>query len=99
MGFFFRVNMFFGGCKYSIVNGTPLIQTGGCEHDQSGNIRLGARGLVRDDNGNQVDGWVRNQADSAGGVSVKYSVRNYGEKPVRKYSVYYYPADGAPMTT
>lgn len=52
-------------------------------------------GLVRDSNGNLADGWISNQADSSGGVSVKYSVRNYGDKPVRKYAVYFYPVDGA----
>lgn len=55
----------------------------------------GHEGLVRDSEGRLVDGWVANQADDSGGVSVKFKVHNYGDKPVRKYSLYFSPSNGA----
>ena len=42
-----------------------------------------------------IDGeWIANRANSAGGVSVRYSVWNY-KKPVKKYTVYFKAYDGA----
>ncbi len=40
-------------------------------------------------------GWHIFQANSAGGVSVKGIVTNYGEKAVKKYSVYFVACNGA----
>lgn len=41
------------------------------------------------------DGWVSHQANSAGGVSVKFSVKNYGTKNVKKFRVYFSAYNGA----
>ena len=42
-----------------------------------------------------LSGWHPNQANSAGGVSVKALVVNYGKKAVKKYTVYFVAYDGA----
>ena len=55
----------------------------------------GHEGLVRDSSGSLVDGWISNKANSAGGVSVKFTVRNYGTKPVKKFTVWFTPYNGA----
>lgn len=44
-------------------------------------------------NGQNV--WQSHKADSAGGVSVKYTVKNYGRKPVKKYAIYFKAYNGA----
>lgn len=41
-----------------------------------------------------VNGWVSKSANSSGGVSVKYDVKNYG-KPVTKFTVYFKAYNGA----
>ncbi|MDE6036213.1 MAG: hypothetical protein K2G36_09925 [Ruminococcus sp.] len=41
------------------------------------------------------DEWHYFQADSAGGISVKYSVKNWGPKPVKKYTIYFKAYNGA----
>ncbi|MDE7138372.1 MAG: hypothetical protein K2O29_07950 [Ruminococcus sp.] len=39
--------------------------------------------------------WISNHANSAGGVSVNARVHNYGEKAVKKYTVYFSAYNGA----
>ncbi|MBD5160340.1 MAG: hypothetical protein HDT23_08900 [Ruminococcus sp.] len=41
------------------------------------------------------DGWHSKKANSAGGVSVKYKVKNYGSKGVKKYTVSFKAYNGA----
>lgn len=56
----------------------------------------GHEGLVNSSyDGSLVNGWISHQANSAGGVSVKFSVENFGTKTVRSYSIYFTPYNGA----
>jgi len=41
------------------------------------------------------DGWHSHIANNVGGVSVKYTVKNYGEKFVKKYTIYFKAYNGA----
>lgn len=41
------------------------------------------------------DGWHSHIANNVGGVSVKYTVKNYGEKIVKKYTIYFKAYNGA----
>lgn len=49
----------------------------------------------RDFDSQNILGWNINQPNSAGGVSVRGTVANYGQKAVKKYSVYFRAYNGA----
>jgi hypothetical protein len=56
----------------------------------------GHEGLVNSIyDGSLVNGWISKKANSAGGVSVKFDVENYGTKPVQSYFIYFTPYNGA----
>jgi hypothetical protein len=55
----------------------------------------GHEGLITNSDGHLVNGWVSGKANSAGGVSVKFGVVNYGYKAVKSFSVYFTPYNGA----
>ncbi|MCR5478636.1 MAG: hypothetical protein K6F27_02100 [Ruminococcus sp.] len=58
------------------------------------NLSYGHEGLIRYNDGSLKNGWIDYEANSAGGVSIRYSVRNYGSKPVRKAMVTFAPYNG-----
>lgn len=59
------------------------------------NLSWGHEGLVKTSDGSLTHSWISCEPNSAGGVSLKYTVRNYGEKPVRKAVATFAPYNGA----
>ena len=57
-------------------------------------LSWGHEGLIRYNDGSLKNGWIDYEPNSAGGVSIRYSVRNYGTKPVRKAMVTFAPYNG-----
>ena len=55
----------------------------------------GHEGLYKNSEGRLVNGWISNKANSAGGVSVEFSVGNYGTKSVRSLAIFFAPYNGA----